>query len=102
MGDMDIALAVVTGVEQQRRAALDADIAQAQKQRAVRLAMTLDAKQFAAGIGALDLGLEILVPPAPAESFGGGGKGRGGNQDEYKNGESSHGQPARFIMVEEN
>jgi hypothetical protein len=52
MGRMDIALAVVTGVEQQRGAALDADIAQAQEQRAVRLAMTLDTKQFAAGIGA--------------------------------------------------
>ena len=62
----------------------------------------LDAKQFAAGIGARDLGLEILVPPAPAESFGGGGKGCGGDQDECKNSESSHGQPARFVMVEGN
>ena len=63
MSDMDIALAVVTGVEQQRGAALDADIAQAQEQRAIRLAMALDAKQFAAGIGTLDLGPEILLPP---------------------------------------
>ena len=39
MSDMDIAQAVVTGVEQQRGAALDADVAQAQEQRAVRLAM---------------------------------------------------------------
>ena len=60
---MDIALAVVTGVEQQRGAALDADVAQAQEQRAIRLAMALDAKQFAAGIGTLDLGPEILLPP---------------------------------------
>ena len=66
---MDIALAVVTGVEQQRGAALDADIAHAQEQRAERLAVTRDAKQFAAGVGALDLRLEILVPAAPAESF---------------------------------
>jgi hypothetical protein len=50
---MNIALAVVTGVEQQRGAALDADVAQAQEQRAVRLAVALDAKQFATGIGAL-------------------------------------------------
>jgi hypothetical protein len=56
MGHMDIALAIVTGVEQQRGAALDADIAQAQKQRAVRLAVALDAKQFASSGGALDLG----------------------------------------------
>src|SRR6267142_5043381 len=102
MGHMDIALAVVAGVEQQRGAALDADIAQAQKQRAVRLAVALDAKQFAGSVGALDLRLEILVPAAPAESFGGGGKGRRRNQDEYKNGESSHGQPARLIMYEGN
>jgi hypothetical protein len=60
--------------------------------------VTRDAKQFAAGIGALDLGPEILVPAASAESFGSGGKGGGGDQDEYKNGESPHGQPARFIM----
>ena len=45
---IDIALAVVAGMKQQRRAALDADIAQAQEQRAVRLAMAPDAKQFAA------------------------------------------------------
>jgi hypothetical protein len=92
----------MTGVEQQRGAALDADIAQAQEQRAIRLAVTLDAKQLAAGIGALDLGLEILVPAAPAKSLGGGGKGRGGNQDEYRNGENSHGLPARFIMCKGN
>jgi hypothetical protein len=92
----------MTGVEQQRGAALDADIAQAQKQRAVRLAVALDAKQRAAGVGAFDLRLEILVPPAPAKSLGGGGKGRGGNQDEYKNGESSHDLPARFIMCQGN
>ena len=66
---VDIALAVMAGVEQQRRAALDADIAQAQKQRAVRLAVALDAKQFAAGVGALDLRLEILVAAASAEAF---------------------------------
>ena len=66
---MDIALAVVAGVEQQRGAALDADIAQAQEQRAERLAVTLDAKQFAAGVGALDLRLEILVPAAPGRIF---------------------------------
>ena len=89
---VDVALAVVAGVKQQRCVALDADIAQAQKQRAVRLAVALDAKQFAAGVGALDLRLEILVPAALAVPFGRGGKGRGGNQDEYKNGESAHGQ----------
>jgi len=97
---MDVALAVVTGVEQQRRAALDADIAQAQEQGAERLAMTLDAKQFVAGIGPLDLGLEILAPATLAVSFGGGGKRRGRDQDEDKNSKSSHGQPARFIMDE--
>lgn len=48
---MDIALAVVTGAEQQRGATLDADIAQAEKQRAVRLAVALDAKQLAADEG---------------------------------------------------
>jgi len=62
--------------------------------------MPLDAEQFAGGIGALDLGLEILLPPTLAVSFGGGGKRRGRDQDEYKNSESSHGQPARFIMDE--
>jgi hypothetical protein len=56
----------MTGVEQQRRAALDADIAQPQEQRAVRLAMALDAKQLAAGIRALDFRLKIPVqPPLP-------------------------------------
>src|SRR5205823_8071598 len=79
------------------RAALDADIAQAQKQRAVRLAVALDAKQFAAGVGALNLRLEILVPPTLAVPFGRGGKGRGGDQDECKNGNRSHGQAAWFI-----
>jgi hypothetical protein len=39
----------VSGMKQQRGAAFDADIAQAQEQRAVRLAMALDAKQLAAG-----------------------------------------------------
>jgi hypothetical protein len=100
-GRMDVALAVVTGVEQQRRAALDADIAQAQEQGAERLAMTLDAKQFVAGIGPLDLGLEILAPATLAVSFGGGGKRRGRDQDEDKNSKSSHGQPARFVMDDE-
>src|SRR5205807_880400 len=85
----DVALPVMAGVEQQRRAALDADIAQAQKQRAVRLAVALDAKQFAAGVGALNLRLEILVPPTLAVPFGRGGKGRGGDQDECKNGNRS-------------
>src|SRR5947209_5213366 len=89
----------MTGVEQQRRTALDADIAQAQKQRAVRLAVTLDAKQFASSVGALELRLKILVPAAHAKSFRGRGKGRRREQDECKNGESAHGQPARFIFV---
>ena len=66
---MDIALAVVTGVEQQRCAAFDADITQAQKQRAVRLAMAPDAVQLTARIGALDFGPEIPVPAALAEFF---------------------------------
>jgi len=61
----------------------------------------LDAKQLAAGIGALDLRLEILVPPVLAESFRRVGKGRGRDQDEYKNGERADGQPARFIVYEE-
>jgi hypothetical protein len=38
---MDVALAVMAGVEQQRGAALDADMAKAEKQRAVRLAVPL-------------------------------------------------------------
>lgn len=74
---IDIALAIVAGMKQQGRAALDADIAQAEKQRAVRLAMPLDAEQLATGIGAVDLRLEILDPPALAELFGSCGN-RGG------------------------
>jgi hypothetical protein len=40
----DVALPVMTGVEQQRGAALDADVAQAKKQGAERLAVARDAK----------------------------------------------------------
>ena len=84
----DVAVAIVAGMEQQRGAALDADVAQPQKQRAVRLAMALDAKQLAAGIGAIDLRLEILDPSALAEFFGSGGKGDGRNHYKDKTNKS--------------
>jgi hypothetical protein len=63
---MDIALAVVTGVEQQRGAALDAGVAKAQEQRAVRLAVALDAKQFAVELARSISGRKSLYqPPRP-------------------------------------
>src|SRR5450759_3659840 len=89
-----IAVAVVAGMKQQGGAALDADVAQTEKQRAVRLAMAPDAKQFAARIGAVDLRLEILDPSALAILFRRGGE-RGGRDHQQKcgdeTGESSHG-----------
>src|SRR5450759_3384421 len=84
----DIAVAVVAGMKQQGGAALDADVAQAEKQRAVRLAMAPDAKQFATGIGAVDLRLEILDPPALAILFRRGGE-RGGGDHQQKSGDET-------------
>src|SRR6185437_414815 len=62
-------LAIMARVKQKLRAALDADVTQTEEQRAVRLAMTPDTKQLAAGIGAIDLRLEILNPATHAEPF---------------------------------
>src|SRR3984893_9752543 len=88
-------------MKQQGCAALDADVAQAEEQRAVRLAMALDAKQLAARIGAVDLRLEILDPSALAISFRRGGE-RGGRRYYHQQhtdeaGEISHG--ASFFEI---
>src|ERR1700730_11605715 len=87
-------------MKQQGCAALDADVAQAEEQRAVRLAMALDAKQLAARIGAVDLRLEILDPSALAISFRRGGE-RGGRRYHQQHtdeaGEISHG--ASFFEI---
>jgi hypothetical protein len=50
--------------------------------------MALDAKQLAAGIGAVDFRLEILDPSALAEFFGGGGKGDGRSHYKHKTNKS--------------
>src|SRR6202048_1188155 len=87
-------------MKQQGCAAPAAAVAKAEEQRAVRLAMALDAKQLAARIGAVDLRLEILDPSALAISFRRGGE-RGGRRYHQQHtdeaGEISHG--ASFFEI---
>ncbi len=56
-------------VKQKLRAALDPNVTQAEEQRAIGLAVPLDAEQLAAGVGAIKLRLKILDPATNAEPF---------------------------------
>ena len=66
---VDVALAVMAGVKQQRGAALDADIAKAEKQRAVRLAVPLMRNSSPLALARSISGWKSLYqPPLPNRS----------------------------------
>jgi hypothetical protein len=63
----------MAGVKQQRRVAVDADVADAQEQRAGGLAVALDPEQLARLIVLADDGIEARKLPAHAVAGGGPG-----------------------------
>ena len=81
---MDVTLPVMACVKQQPRRALDADIAQAEKQRAQRLTMPLDAHQFTRAVVLIDDGSKLGDIAALAVRLRASRERRGRNKQQHQ------------------